>query len=133
MTTPSPEIIIPLRQPWLELILNGTKTAELRRTHPSYIPDRLYLYHRRCIHGHADVAAWDLHSTRRQFAANWSKHLCLPPAEILKYLEGAANPIVYNLANITKYPHPIPIPAKPQTWIYMTPAIRTLIPEQYLS
>lgn len=132
MTTPSPEIIIALRQPWLALILHRTKTAELRRTHPSYIPDRLYLYHRRCIHGHADVAEWDTHSTHRQLVNTWADRLCMSRLRILEYLDGATTPIVYALANITTYPLPIPIPKKPQSWIYMTPAIRSLIPEQYL-
>lgn len=124
-----PNLIIALRQPWLALILHGTKTAELRRTRPLHNPARLYLYHRGCIHGHAQVTAWIHLITARQIADQWGDRLCMSRARILEYLEDAERPIVYGLGTVTQYQLPIPIARKPQSWIYMDPETAALIPD----
>lgn len=129
MTDQSTEIIIALRQPWLELILRRTKTAELRRTAPRIMPPRLHLYHRGCLHGTATVEDWEtILQSPRKIASQWADRLCMSHPRILEYLDSAANPTVYALGTVTRYKHPIPIQRRPQSWIYLDPETAALLP-----
>lgn len=130
------EIILAMKPKYLELILNGTKTAELRRTHPvtTRLPDRLWLYQGGCIHGSVDVNRFCFiyrlqHLDTLCYKMDTPERACVTPDEMWNYLFPAKNPIIYGLCNPVRAIHPIPVSCRPQSWIYMTDEVRAIVYE----
>lgn len=131
-------IILAMREKWLNLILDGMKTAEVRRTRPARpcdMPDFLYLYHKGCIHGLAEVRSYlipppfpeDTRTWRMQASYIFYEEACLTIEEMRQYLDGAENPVVYLLESVQRFPNPIPVPCRPQSWQYATPELLEII------
>lgn len=125
-----------MREPYLTQLLTGEKTAEVRRTSPRHwaplpYPFPLYLYHRGKIHGH--VMATSLYFTGfgrcAEFVKKLHKRACLSEAEMLEYLKDRRNGVIYTVEHPTRYAAPIPVPCRPQSWIYITPSILSLLPQ----
>lgn len=127
----STSIILAMREKWLNLILSGQKTAEVRRTRPSspcYMPDYLYLYHKGCIHGIAEVRAY------RILPCGWfsldigeCQEACLSVEEAKRYLQTSSLGVIYKLGRVQRFTQPIPVPCRPQSWQYLTEKIRAHI------
>lgn len=130
-------LILAMRERWLNLILDGKKTAEVRRTRPARpcdMPDYLYLYHRGHIHGMAEVRAYTVPDYpelvgfwHRNTCAIHHKRACLTGKEMLEYLNCAAAPVVYLLGRVGRFEKPIPVPCRPQSWQYATPELLDMI------
>lgn len=132
-------LILAMREKWLNLILDGKKTAEVRRTRPrgdvmnrdDFFYITLYFYNKGLIHGMAQVDAFAcLEYFRREQMGDWCRKACLTPAEMDKYLDGAARPIVYELGKVQRFPKPIPVPCRPQSWQYATPELLEIIQDR---
>lgn len=136
-------LILAMREPYLTQLLNGEKTAEVRRTKPDLINIygcRLYLYHKKRIYGHVTVKNWQ--HTAYQFLTplckEWSAAAALTPDEMKKYLSGGLskagmemacrNGIIYLVGEPVRYAFPVDVPCRPQSWQYMTPEIKALLP-----
>lgn len=128
-------IILAMREKWLNLILEGKKTAEVRRTRPARpcdMPDYLYLYHKGCIHGIAEVVgirlcerAWlDL------IYEDYGKDACLSWQEFSLYMATAKAGVVYRLGKVQRFDTPIPVPCRPQSWQYATPELLEIIQDR---
>ena len=130
-------LILAMREKWLNLILDGKKTAEVRRTRPSspcYMPGYLYLYHKGCIHGIAEVVGTDLFNQSGLykewvFAAfrAYGEKACLTRVDFFRYLALAKSPVVYLLGRVERFLKPIPVPCRPQSWQYATPELLDII------
>lgn len=127
-------IILAMREKWMNLILDGTKTAEVRRTRPARpcdMPDYIYLYHRGCIHGMAEVRAfrrmtdwYEVEATCRQYY----KEACMESAKAMHvFLSGAISPCLYLLGRVARFDKPIPVPCRPQSWQYATSELLDII------
>ena len=124
-------LILAMRERWLNLILDGTKTAEVRRTHPARpcdMPDYLYLYHRGCIHGMAEVRVY------RYLISGWfslykgeCKESCLSVEEAKRYLQTSSRCVIYKLGRVERFLKPIPVPCRPQSWQYATQELLEII------
>lgn len=134
-------LILAMREKWLNLILEGKKTAEVRRTRPAKacdMPDYLYLYHKGCIHGIAEVAGWNTPECSNVPDYAWPlsattrthKEACLTRREMLLYLKGASSPVVYLLGKVQRFDTPIPVPCRPQSWQYATPELLEIIQDR---
>lgn len=140
------EIIIAMKPKYLELILNGTKTAEVRRTRPKepcYWPNRLWLYQGGCIHGYVNVKGYRVPETESlvTWARNVSTELhekaCILEHDMYMYLISGLvrrsyrkpQQIVYLLGTAVRATKPIPVPCRPQSWIYMTDEVRAIVYE----
>ena len=126
------DIVLALRPKWLEFILRGKKTAEARRVLPKNLNtgDKVYLYCKGCIHGHAyvkrilrtseDCVDYGLYS----LSQDWSGEHMPPPqilAELEDYMRGAkpthCGYII--LHNAARYEDPHPWRGStPQNFIY---------------
>ena len=131
-------LILAMRERWLNLILDGSKTAEVRRTRPARpcdMPDYFYLYHKGHIHGIVKVAAWQTPEcsglTQYEWwgrACTWyHDDACLTRKEMLSYLCDAASPVVYFLGKAARFEKPITVPCRPQSWQYATPELLDII------
>lgn len=126
------DIVLALKSKWLELILSGKKTAEARRVLPKKLNpgDKVFLYCRRFLHGHAyvkkvlrtgnDCVDYGLYS----LSIHWSGDRALSH-ETLKELEdymSKAKPSRCGyiiLQNATRYDDPHPWRGStPQNFIY---------------
>ena len=124
-------LIIAMRERWLTLILDGKKTAEVRRTHPARpcdIPDYLYLYHRGCIHGMVEVRAY------RYLPCGWfslskgeCQEACLSGEAARGYLQISSRGVIYKLGKVERFLKPIPVPCRPQSWQYATQELLEII------
>lgn len=129
------EIILAMREKWLNLILDGKKIFEVRRTCPKRRPWRIYLYRRGMIWGVAEVAHWwhvcDMlpreYFTSGLYPAMFASKACLSEREYLDYMNGAKRPAVYYLREVSRYEQPVPVSCRPQSWQYMTDEIREQI------
>lgn len=129
------DIILAMREKWLNLILDGKKVFEVRRTCPKRKPGRIYLYRLGMIWGVADVGMWwrvcDMFNreyfTAGEFREKFAAKACLGVQEYLGYLDGAKRPAVYHLREVYPYAQPIPVSCRPQSWQYMTDEIREQI------
>ena len=130
-------LILAMRERWMNLILDGQKTAEVRRTRPARLcdmPDYLFLYHRRCLHGVAEVVGTDLFNQSglykewvfASFRA-YGEKACLTRVDFFRYLALAKSPVVYLLGRVERFAEPIPVPERPQSWMYMTDAVREIV------
>lgn len=124
-------LILAMREKGLNLILSGKKTAEVRRTRPARpcdMPDYLYLYHRGCVHGIAEVRAY------RYLPCGWfsldrgeCKEACLSVEEARGYLQLSSLGVIYKLGRVQRFPKPVPVPCRPQSWQYATPELLDII------
>ena len=124
-------LILAMREKWLNLILDGKKTAEVRRTRPARpcdMPDYLYLYHRGHIHGMAEVRAY------RILPCGWfsmdrgeCQEACLSVEEAKRYLQTSSHCVIYKLGKVERFLKPIPVPCRPQSWQYATPELLDII------
>lgn len=131
LTPATSYLILAMREKWLNLILDGTKTAEVRRTHPARpcdMPDYLYLYHRGHIHGMAEVRAY------RFLPCGWFsldavevQEACLSLEEARGYLQISSRGVIYKLGRVQRFTQPIPVPCRPQSWQYATPELLDII------
>lgn len=120
------DIVLALKPKWLELILNGKKTVECRRSMPKklQIGDRVYLYCQGDIHGFCTVADveiidgnddWESEATISTFA----EYACLSEDEMRAYWQGAKRPGLIFLKYATRYDDPHPWRGSvPQNFIY---------------
>lgn len=120
-----------MREKWLNLILDGKKTAEVRRTRPARpcdMPDYLYLYHRGHIHGIAEVRAFR-YLTSGWFSLNKGEcqEACLSVEKARGYLQLSRRGVIYKLGRAQRFPKPIPVPCRPQSWQYATPELLDII------
>lgn len=129
------DIILAMREKWLNLILDRKKVFEVRRTCPKHRPGRIYLYRRGVIWGEAEIGKWwhvcDMFH-REYFVYSPFKELFAAKAylserEYLDYMEGAKRPVVYYLKEVLRYAQPVPVSCRPQSWQYMTDEIRNQI------
>lgn len=109
-----------MREKFLRALLSGEKTVELRRCCPKTIPKRLYLYYRRAVHGWVDVEAYTFPTpdNLQEWATKVASAACLTPDEAVKYLTGGRSPIIYHVVNPVVLKEPLPVPCRPQSWIY---------------
>lgn len=124
------DIVLALKPKWLELILSGKKTAEVRRTLPARLEpgDKVYFYCKGDIHGFAfveDVYHVVDYITKRQYAYWCAEHACLTEQEILNYWNYgyngrfATSPGVILLQDVQRYEDPHPWRGStPQNFIY---------------
>lgn len=136
----SNEIILAMREPHLSRLLSGEKTAEVRRTRPSLKtmdgikPLVLYLYHRGAIHGICFVKNVRFRRDGilderglKSWVSCHHKQACLTEAEMTNYLNGAKFPCIYFIINAFPYEAPITVSCRPQSWMYMTPEVRSVL------
>lgn len=124
-------LIIAMRERWMNLILDGKKTAEVRRTRPARpcdMPDYLYLYHKGCIHGMVEVRA------HRYLPCGWfsldkveCQEACLSGEKARGYLQLSSRGVIYKLGKVERFLKPIPVPCRPQSWQYATPELLDII------
>lgn len=139
-------LILAMREKWLNLILDGKKTAEVRRTRPARpcdMPDYIYLYHRGHIHGMAEVRGWSVPEPDAAAIGLWAREAvreygdmaCLGGVDMFNYLTRGAvrehyrslHPVVYLLGRVERFKRPIPVPCRPQSWQYATPELLDII------
>lgn len=130
-------LILAMRERWMNLILDGQKTAEVRRTRPARLcdmPDYLFLYHRGCLHGVAEVVGTDLFNQSGSYKEwvfasfrAYGEKACLTRVDFFRYLALAKSPVVYLLGRVERFAEPIPVPERPQSWMYMTDAVREIV------
>lgn len=121
-------LIFAMKQPYLDLLLCGKKTVELRRSHPARSRDpfyewnvqkgnRIYLYYRGCVWGEVSIS--DFNFQTNMDYENWDfKEACLTQAELCKYMKGCKTPAVYFVVNPIRYVEPVKVDCRPQSWIY---------------
>lgn len=124
-------LILAMREKWLNLILDGKKTAEIRRTRPARpcdMPDYLYLYHRGHIHGMAEVSAYH-YLLRGWKSLNKMDHhkACVSIEVACAYLGSSDRGVVYLLGRVERFLKPVPVPCRPQSWQYATPELMDII------
>lgn len=141
------EIILAMQPRWLNLILDGKKTAEVRRTSPARAEDdpcRLWLYQGGAIHGYANVAR--VHKPQMgmpqmiwcmKIVDEFHIRACLSARDMHDYLTRDLlgktyrehwNRAVYELAGGRDFRGaPIYVPCRPQSWMFMTDEVRDII------
>lgn len=116
------DILLAMKEKWLKKLLDGTKTVELRRTHPkgSAVPKYIYLYYRGMVWGKVEVhdVLYNPYSTS-WLAEKTYKDACLSYQEAYDYLGGAYGSAAYYVTNPVRYKTPFPVSARPQSWQYM--------------
>lgn len=124
-------LILAMRERWMNLILDGKKTAEVRRTRPARpcdMPDYLYLYHKGHVHGLAEVRAYRyLPSGWFSLAVGECQEACLSVEDAKSYLGGSGFGVVYKLGKVQRFQKPVPVPCRPQSWMYATTELRNII------
>lgn len=136
------DLILAMKPKYLKLILERKKSVEVRRTRPACPadwPDRLWLYQGGFLHGYAEVVAFHVPDLTEHTMLHWVKakcrelhdQACLTEAEMLDYLYPAGRcmprPILYQLGLVMKAVVPIPVPCRPQSWIYMPDEVKLRI------
>lgn len=127
-------LVLAMRPEWLNLILDGKKTAEVRRTRPSSLRLKacdgidLLFYYRGQIHGcasvvHASYFGDDYNpetdkSDLAELCEKWYMQALLPPNVMRDYLEGARRPIVYVFKAAHSFRTPLEVACRPQSWQY---------------
>lgn len=117
------DIVLALKPKWLELILTGKKTVEVRRALPKSLNpgDRIFLYCKGDIHGVATVAGVKDNGNYYMWRLSqiYADRACLSAKEILDYLFRGSNPGFIEIAAVERYadPHPWRGPI-PQNFIY---------------
>lgn len=124
------DIVLALKPKWLELILSGKKTAEVRRTLPARLEpgDKVYFYCKGDIHGVAIVE--DVHKVsgyfyKPSYASMYAEKACLTEQDILNYWNYGYNerfatrPGIILLKDVQRYDDPQPWRGStPQNFIY---------------
>lgn len=129
-------IVLAMREPHMSRLLNGEKTAEVRRTSPTVVVYRLYLYRRGHIHGYVDVAGYAAakwHPSDSGIANAVRKYhaaAMLDPEDMRRYLKGAASPCIYLVKNPVRLQKPLPVGIRPQSWQYATEEIQAWVEKQ---
>ena len=120
------DIILALKPKWANLILDGKKTAEVRRVLPKDLSlgDKCYIYCRGAILGYAVVEnietvdpndALDVMSLSGVFCEN----ACLEADDMAYYLFGGKRPGIIIFGSVLKYDKPAPYEgSSPQNFIY---------------
>jgi len=104
-----------IHRKWLNLILSGEKTWEIRSRNTS-IRGQIGLGYRKYRHGIAslvDVKKMTLEELERDF----DKHK-VTPKELEKYLHGKNYGYAYILKDVKKVDPPVPIPPSYGNWVY---------------
>lgn len=131
------DLILAMRQPYLDLLLNGTKTVELRTTHPKLLCEvggrriwgtmygkRLYLARRGFIHGEVLIDAIDFNTTMpAHFAVTYAERACLDISTAVAMLKGRRTAAAYHVSHPIRYAAPVCIMRTPQSWQYAAPDI----------
>lgn len=136
-------LILAMREPYLTQLLNGEKTAEVRRTAPDLLNlkgCRLYLYHKKHIYGHVTVQ--EVQRTHHLYLDSvcniYARAACLPVEDMKKYLYGyrsadgiacCCKGIIYFVGAPVRYAEPVAVPCRPQSWQYMTGDTLALLPD----
>lgn len=150
MNERSRDLILAMREPFLEKLLSGEKTAEVRRTHPKGLYGgglrvgdsfKLYLYRSGHIWGYVRVYACILTQGRSifQLAGCLHREACLTKQEMMDYLRNVrgdeycrvATPkgVVYSVMNPRRYERGVKVPCRPQSWQFLTEEIRAMLPD----
>lgn len=127
-----PGIILPMKEKWLDLLLSGKKTVEVRRTSPKIVVERLYLYLRGHIHGYVEVKGYKAgknptDARLRQLAKEDARAAMLSQQEFVKYLSGSKTPILYFVANPVRLKKPLLIADRPQNFQYASYDLQKLV------
>lgn len=118
------DIVLALKPKWLELILSGKKTAEVRRCLPKKLEpgDKIYLYCKGDIHGVAVVQEVERVTDfyhKRAIINEYAHDACLHPKDIWDYWFLASSPGVILLQDVERFDDPHPWRgAVPQNFIY---------------
>ena len=101
------DIVLALRPKWLELILDGKKTAEFRRVMPRdlFPGDKVHLYCGRSLHGVATVKGVH-YGASGPLATEFAGKGCIDRNEAQVYLFGGKCPGVIELGKVEKYSIP---------------------------
>lgn len=130
----SETLVLAMRPEWLNLILDGKKTAEVRRTRPATLRLKecggldLFFYQGGKVHGCASVA----HATYFtddynpetdksdlvEMCRNRHERAKLTQKAMREYLAGARRPIVYIFDKVYRFRTPLAVPCRPQSWQY---------------
>lgn len=127
-------LVLAMRSEWLNLILDGKKTAEVRRTRPNSMRLKacdgidLLFYKGGLIHGCASVAHasyftddYNPETDRSQLVEmcrERHERAKLTQKAMREYLEGARRPIVYIFKAAHRFRVPLKVACRPQSWQY---------------
>lgn len=122
------DIILALKPKWANLILEGKKTAEVRRILPKNLSqgDKCFIYWHGAIWGYAvvrDVYSLD-DSTDDYELTPMAEFLCesamLDESEMIEYMRGGKRAGVIRFSGVHKYAKPDPYEgAYPQNFVYV--------------
>lgn len=129
-------LILDIKLKYLDLLLSGRKSVELRRSHPAAggtAPGQiLYLARLGAIRGQVTIDAINFEGIHTldspmAFAIAYADRACLTTQEAIDYMDGARSPAAYTVSHPISYRHPVPCQQKiPNSWCYISPALQRL-------
>ncbi|MBF0495682.1 MAG: ASCH domain-containing protein [Deltaproteobacteria bacterium] len=118
-------VLVSIRQPYVDLILHGRKTVELRRRAFSRLVDLLFIYVPRPVQriaAYASVRQMDK-DTPENIWFRYHQTVGVNRDEYLAYYTGSESAVAIVLGPPVKLPRPIPLAelglAPPQSYIYL--------------
>lgn len=125
------DLLFAMRKKYLDLILSGRKTIEVRRTHPAKCPDpfweyltdvgkKIFFYYAGKIWGEATIKYYNFDPVidLEKYTDSHFSRACLSREEWAAYWAGAKGPCFYELKNIVAYDEPKKTDLRPQSWMY---------------